>query len=154
EDCLLRLAIEIAAFAWDSPPTAATAKHLRDAAFFALFLHEHFHHKLEGFGIRLALADRTTPDHYLRYDHGVYKPSFGTDDNLEEALANADAYRRLGHDPYKRVLSAGIRAALRRWMKWRFQYVDPPGYRMAVRYLGGDDFIAGAEWLQTQVLEA
>lgn len=154
EDCVLRLAIEISWFAWDSPPTAATAKSLKHAAFFALFLHEHFHHKLEGFGIRLALADRGAPDHYLRYDMSVYRGSVGTDDNLEEALANADAYQRLVYDPYRRVIPPTIRSALRRWMKWRFRYIDPPGYRMAQHYLRGADFIAGTERLQTQVLEA
>lgn len=154
QDCIDLLAIEISAFAWESPPTLATARHLKDAAFFTLFLHEHFHHKLEGFGIRLALADRAAPDHYLRYDQSVYRASVGTDCNLEEALANADAYQRLGNDPYKRALPSKIRAALRRWMRWRFKYVDPPGYRMARHYLRGIDFIAGAEVLQTQVLEA
>lgn len=153
EDCALRLAIEISWFAWDSPSTPTTAKHLKHAAFFALFLHEHFHHKLEGFGIRLALADRGAPDHYLRYDKSVYRASVGTDDNLEEALANADAYQRLMNDPYRRVMPAKITSALRRWLKWHFQYIDPPGYRMAQHYLRGADFAAGAELLQTQVLE-
>jgi predicted RNA binding protein YcfA (HicA-like mRNA interferase family) len=154
QDCLGTLAAEIGAFAWDSPRTSETARQLVNAAFFALFLHEHFHHKLEGFGIRLALADRATPDHWHRYDAAVYRPSLGTDDNLEEALANADAYRRLGGPPYNKVLPGHIRAALRRWMKWRYRYVDPPGYRMARLYLTQDSFAAGAELLQTQVLEA
>lgn len=154
EDCMRSIAAEIAWFAWDSPRTPATAHHLLKAAFFALFLHEHFHHKVEGFGIRLALADRSSPDHYVRYDSSVYRPSFGTDDNLEEALANADAYRRLDHAPYKRALPAKIRTALRRWMTWRFEHVDPPGYRMAQHYLTPAAFTAGAELLQTQLWEA
>lgn len=154
QDCLAPLAAEIGAFAWESPRTRETAEHLIRAAFFALFLHEHFHHKLEGFGIRLALADRATPDHWHQYDSAVYGPSWGTDDNLEEALANADAYRRLGDVPYNKVLPGHIRSALRRWMKWRFRYVDPPGYRMAQHYLTQDSFGAAAELLQTQVLEA
>lgn len=154
QDCMGALAAEIGAFAWDSPRTSETARQLINAAFFALFLHEHFHHKLEGFGIRLALADRTTPDHWHQYDAAVYRASLGTDDNLEEALANADAYRRLGGPPYNKVLPGRIREALRRWMKWRFRYVDPPGYRMARHYLTQDSFGAAAELLQTQVLEA
>jgi hypothetical protein len=154
EDCVLRLALEIGWFVWDSPRTMQTATDLKNAAFLALFLHEHFHHKLEGFGIRLALADRAAPDHYVRYDASVYRASVGTDQNLEEALANADAYQRVANDPYKRVLPPKIRTALRRWMKWRFKYIDPPGYRMAQHYLRGQDFVAGAETLQTQVFEA
>lgn len=154
QDCLPPLAAQIGAFAWDSPHTRETAEQLIRAAFFVLFLHEHFHHKLEGFGIRLALADRATPDHWHQYDTAVYRPSWGTDDNLEEALANADAYLRLMTEPYKKALPGHIRAAARRWMKWRFHHVDPPGYRMARHYLSKDRFGAGAELLQTQVLEA
>lgn len=154
EDCLTRLAREIGWFAWDSPLTSETGRYLRLAAFFMLYLHEDFHHKLEGFGIRLALSDRATPDHYLRYDASVYQASLGTDDNLEEALASADAYQRLGGKPYKDVLPAKIRSALRRWMKWRFNYIDLPGHRMARKYLTEPSFTAGAQELQNQVLEA
>ncbi|QYG93438.1 hypothetical protein HC251_14070 [Iamia sp. SCSIO 61187] len=154
EDCLEKLMIEISWFAWDSPRTHKTVLDLRLAAFFVLFLHEHFHHKLEGFGIRLALADRAAPDHYLRYDRAVYRATVGTDDNIEEALANADAYQRLGDQPYHRLLPSAIRRALRRWMKWRFMHVDPPGYRMARHYLTPGKLADGAARLQTQVLEA
>lgn len=154
QDCLPPLAADIGAFAWESPRTRETAEHLIRAAFFALFLHEHFHHKLEGFGVRLALADRATPDHWHQYDAAVYGPSWGTDDNLEEALANADAYRRLGDAPYNKVLPGHIRSALRRWMNWRFRHVDPPGYRMARHYLSQGSFGTAVELLQTQVLEA
>ncbi len=38
--------------------------------------------------------------------------------------------------------------------EWRFHYVDPPGYRMAQHFLRSAEFVAGAELLQTQVLEA
>lgn len=154
QDCLLTIAAEIGAFAWDSPRTWRTAHHLVKAAFFALFLHEHFHHKVEGFGIRLALADRATPDHWHRYKTAVYRPSLWSDDNLEEALASADAYHRLIGSPYRKVLPEHIRSATRRWMKWRFDQVDPPGYRMARHYLTQDSFRAGAELLQSQILEA
>lgn len=153
EGCVIRIAMEIGSFARDLPRTFATVRHLKSAAFFTLFLHEHFHHKVEGFGIRLALSDRSSPDHYLRYDSAVYRPTLGTDDNLEEALANADAYRRLSTSPYSRVLPAGVRAAVRRWMEWRFQYVDPPGYRMARHYLRDNAFVSAAELLQTQLFE-
>ena len=154
QECITELAYEISYFAWDSPPTPETARQLRTAAFFVLFLHEQFHHKLEGFGIRLALADRSMPDHWHRYDTAVYLPTLGTDMNLEEALANADAYHRLGTLPYSRVLQPKIRAATRRWLRWRFDHVDPPGYRMARYYLSKASLDAGAEVLQTQVLEA
>lgn len=153
EDCLLRLAAEIGWFARGTPATAETAEYLWSAAVFVLYLHEAFHHKLEAFGIRLALADRATPDHYRRYDAAVYRPTFGSDENLEEALANADAFERIGKNPYKRVLPSKIRTAVRRWMRWRFDHRDPPGYRMAKDYLGAN-FASGADLLQTQVLEA
>jgi hypothetical protein len=124
------------------------------AAFFALYLHEDFHHKLEAFGIRLALADRTTPDHFLRYDAEVYRPSFNTDDNLEEALAGADTYQRLDTEPYRGILGSDIRVALKRWLSWRFSYLDPPGYRMAKCYLTDQPFKEASHRLQNQVLKA
>lgn len=154
QECINRLSFEVGWFAWDSPRTPLTAHYLRLAAFFSLFLHEHFHHKLEGFGIRLALADRVNPDKWHQYDRAVYATTLGSDDNLEEALANADAYRRLTTKPYSAALPAKIRQATRRWMKWRFDHVDPPGYRMARHHLTDATFTACAERLQTQVLEA
>lgn len=66
EDRLGRIASEIGCFAWSSPRTPATARHVVTAAFFAPFLHEHLHHKVEAFGVHLTLAHPAAPDHWHR----------------------------------------------------------------------------------------
>ena len=154
QECLEQIASEIGWFGENLPRTARTVRQLRIAAFYVLFLHEHFHHKVESFGIRLALADRSAPDKYLRYDTDVYRRALGTDDLLEEALAGADAYGRLMSTPYATVLDSDVRTACRQWMSWHFEKVAPPGYRMAQRFLTTDLLSHGTALLQTQVLEA
>ena len=118
EECLLKLAIRIARYT-DRPkfllekaravakrmtggPSVPTYWRLHDpeifirAAFLALFLHEHYHHRVECLGLRLHVVTRTSL--YIPYTRNVYLPAKGTDDLLEEALANACMYLRLAED--------------------------------------------------------
>lgn len=75
EDCLIRQASRIAAFL--PPPQqplmsrAEYATMLLKASFAAFYFHEHFHHKVESFGIRLHVV--TGVSKYLPYKKNVYK---------------------------------------------------------------------------------
>jgi len=121
---------------------------LERAAFYLLFLHEHYHHKTESFSIRLHVVENA--DRFLGYDSNVYQPSIGTSDQIEEALANADAYRRLGENTYKRNLGPIIFDATREFAKDMFS-ISPPGYKEALNYLKGKDFQSGEFLLQERV---
>ena len=129
----------------------ATAQDLYRAAVLVYYLHEHYHHKIECLGFRLHVV--LGHSCYLPYKSAVYRPTFGTDDNLEEALANADAYLRLGQSPYTHRLPSYIRHATRAYLKWEFRNCSPPGYRMATHYLTQAAFNAGENVLQAQVKE-
>lgn len=155
EDCVRRQAVWVARFV---EPTArlsyggkTLAKALVRAATYAYFLHEHFHHKVECLGLRLHVVERTS--RYLPYHSMVYQKAAGTDDQLEEALANANMYHRLGHQPYAKWISPPIRDALREYLRWSFPF-NPPGYRRALDYLKKTDFDDGENLLQGQVKEA
>jgi hypothetical protein len=155
EDCVTRTAMMIARFM--NPALLLLAPHhvwwraLYRAGVYVFFLHEHFHHKVECLGFRLHVSRRMSA--YLPYKSGVYVPTTGTDDQLEETLANADAFGRLGTLPYSFWLSRHVVKAAREYLLWRFP-LDPPGYRMAVHYLSKQTFDHGENLLQTQVSEA
>lgn len=68
------------------------------ASVYLYFLHEQYHHKVESLGLRLHVINRKSS--YLPYHTMVYNRNLGTDNLLEEALANADAYRRIWNSPY------------------------------------------------------
>jgi hypothetical protein len=56
------------------------------SAYLGFYFHEHFHHKVESFGLRLLVS--TGRDLYRPYERTVYRPSWGTVECLEESLAN------------------------------------------------------------------
>ena len=115
------------------------------------FLHEHYHHKIECLGFRLHVAKRTSS--YLPYHQNVYFPSLGTDDLLEESLANADMFLRLNLAPYSSLLGNEVVQATKEYLKWHFEYSSPPGYRMAKNYLNKRLFNIGENILKAQVNE-
>ena len=119
------------------------------AAFYSLFLHEQFHHKVESLGLRLMVAAKSS--FYIPYSRNVYTVTFNTDDCLEEALANADSYNRLSQKTYKDRLHGQIYRATRDYLRDSFE-VAPPGYRRASGFLG-TRFDDGVWDLQTQVRE-
>lgn len=155
EDCVRRLVVQIARF---MPKKSSLGygphrlvKALIRAAIYVHFLHEQYHHKVECLGLRLHVVARASC--YLAYHASVYQKAIGSDDLLEEALANADMYRRLGEQPYARWISRPVLDAVRRYLKWSFPF-DPPGYRCAVNYLGRTAFSRAENLLHGQVKEA
>lgn len=153
EECVLDLAWLAARFMDPSvirgPYPLQLARELIVGGCLAFFLHEHFHHKVEAFGIRLWVVEDTA--RYVPYKTGVYRPTLLTDDNLEEALANADSRRRFSTPPYS-DLQTPVRTALRATLDWTFRR-SPGGYRRAPDYLGSS-FRPGRWQLQAQIQEA
>jgi len=171
EECLLRLAIRIAQHTDNAQfqaeklkeitkkmtsGSAQTCWRLTDAeifiraAFIALFLHEHYHHRVECLGLRLHVVTRTPL--YVPYNKTVYMPSKGSDDLLEEALANACMYLRLSEQTYRKLLPTSVRDAMKAMLKAMFPH-EQPGYRMAINYLDQPSFDAGENRLQAFVRE-
>jgi hypothetical protein len=120
------------------------------ASFFCYFLHEYYHHKVESFGFRLLVTTGATK--YLNYKAGIYRPFWGTDHCLEEAMANADIHKRLSEETYKGRLGKLVTEATREYVKESFK-TDPPGYRKAIDYLGNSRN-TGELRLQSQIFDA
>lgn len=154
EDCVLRQALAISRFL-DYAPTGnrvmpLLAKALIRASLYVYFLHEHFHHKVECLGFRLHVVERQSA--YIPYCIRIYRPTYGTDDNIEEALANADAFLRLGNEPYRSWLGNTVLSATKSYLRACYP-LNPPGYRQAVNYLSGLQFDDGENLLQGQMRE-
>ena len=150
-DCLVRQARWIYRFIPAPKRRVVAYQELLRASFAALFLHEQFHHKIESLGLRLLVADRANS--FIKYHKCLYEQAIGTDDQLEEALANADSYRRLDEAPYARWISRIVLDVTWTYLDARFP-LDPPGYRRAPDYLARRDFEKGENLLQTRVHEA
>ncbi len=154
ERCILDLAVEIARFVdWRLVHMSAPfmARQLLRSAFYVFFLHEQFHHKVESLGFRLLVA--RTSDCYRPYKARVYRRAYLGVDCLEESLANADSYRRLGEPRYVQRVDKPIRDGLRAFLKASIP-LQPPGYAEGIRYLRDNDYKAGLHKLQSQILEA
>ncbi len=152
QECIFSLMRKIAGFLHPTTPRSPTlVKALARAGFAVLFLHEHFHHKVESFGIRLHVVERKSS--YVPYMSLVYAPYRTTKDNLEDGLANADAYYRLDTAPYKRWLPPWVCAATWDYLEWTFPRA-PPGYKEADLYLSGPKLEEGTHNLQSRVHEA
>ena len=153
ESCLLSQAIEVATFVnWQAVrvPRSQIVRHLLRSAFYVFFLHEQFHHKVESLGFRLLVS--TGADRYRPYKGNVYRRTYLTSNCLEESLANAESYRRLGEPRYKERLDAAIFDGLRRFLKHSIPN-QPPGYREGVNYLSKPRYRDGHWDLQSRVLD-
>jgi predicted RNA binding protein YcfA (HicA-like mRNA interferase family) len=153
EDCASRIAQRIALFnsrALALIPRHRLWKELFRAAVASLYLHEHYHHKTESFGIKLH-AVHGTP-RYRDYFNRIYLPAAGTDAQLEEALANASSYRRLVNQPYLRLIDQAVIEATRRYLRHQFPF-DPPGYRKAADHLSNAAFKDGEHLICAQINE-
>ena len=153
ESCVLSQAIELATFVhWRSVrvPRWEIARHLLRSAFYVFFLHEQFHHKVESLGFRLLVSTGT--DRYRPYKHNVYRHTYLTSDCLEESLANAESYRRLGEPRYAQRVDPAIRDGLRAFLNASIRN-QPPGYREGVNYLSEPLYRAGLYDLQSRVLD-
>lgn len=156
EECVIDIAFDIARNVdWRRvvDPTARIddiLKQLLRGAFYTLFLHEQFHHKVESLGLRLLIASGS--DRYRPYKANVYRPGWGTPDCLEESLANADSFRRLSEPRYTKRIERPIMEGLRRYLVSSFA-TQPPGYREALNFLRESEYRAGLYELQSRVLD-
>lgn len=150
DSCILDIATAVYLRLGSPPLTMPLAKTLVRAGFAALFLHEQYHHKIESAAIRMLVVQQS--DAYLRYMARVYMPSDGSDDQIEEGLANADSYYRLGGDPYREWLGKSVRWALEEHLMDSF-LVAPPGYRLAHRIIDAGTFQADQGELLAQLQE-
>jgi predicted RNA binding protein YcfA (HicA-like mRNA interferase family) len=83
----------------------------------------------------------------------VYRSVFGTDDCLEEALANAFSFRWMRYsETARKTLSVPVRDATTQHQSIRLPH-DPPGYNQALHYIDHDSFKRGESILATQVNE-
>jgi len=121
------------------------------ASFAIYLLHEQFHHRTESLGIRLHVTQGS--DCYLRYFKNVYQVLKGTDNHLEEALANAYIFRRITKDPYKKWLGTGVLEATLKFLELSIP-LHPPGYRKTLDYKTQATFDRGENLLQCQINEA
>jgi predicted RNA binding protein YcfA (HicA-like mRNA interferase family) len=169
EDCLKIQALKIAYAFYKYPHFTHTslspqelARIFLRASFFCFFLHEHFHHKVESFAIRLLVAsDRPV---YHAYKKNIYRKYYLTSDCLEESLANADLYQRLHDTPYKfpyldknhpkySEINKEIREKIKHYLQSSF-LSSPDGYNQAVDYFQEPKFNAGIRLLQGQIKES
>jgi len=167
ENCVFHSAVRFAGFV---PPHLQATKTKRDwfnilsmAALFVYYLHEHYHHRVESLGFRLHVV--TGHSLYVIYKNNVYGVlkrnlhaypgpyinGWNPDEQIEEALANANSYISLGSQTYKNKLSPEVVKIVKRALKSEFPY-HPPGYRQAVKYLSVQKFRAGQNLLQARVL--
>lgn len=132
-------------------PRAILVKTLLRASVASYFLHEQYHHKVECLGIRFYVVENQS--RYAPYWKQVYRLSRGTNDLLEEALANADSYRRLADKPYSVWLPRDVRESTKTALEKSF-HSAPLGYREATRYLDKGRFEDGENRLHGMVQEA
>ncbi len=123
-------------------------KVLRQCAFYELYFHEQFHHKVESFGLRLLVSNGR--DNYRYYKSKVYRPTFGTDDCLEEGLANAEIFQRINESRYKQRLQPNIISGFKNYLGDTIRGA-PPGYRTGVNYLSEAAYKIGLGTLQSQM---
>lgn len=156
EECLIHAALDIARCVdWQKVPAYSSRidgilKQLMQSAFYTLFLHEQFHHKVESLGLRLLIT--TGSDRYRPYKRNIYRPAWGKVDCIEESLANAESYRRLNEPRYSKRIEAPIMAGLRRHLR-RSIAAQPPGYREGLNFLDEARYRAGLYELQSRVLD-
>ena len=150
---ILKIADEISAFCSGPPPRDFEAL-LVLAAYECLLQHEYFHYKVESFGIRLSLADRCNPRRWIDYKARVYRPTLGSDSNLEEAMANAFSYKIINSSrgSLMKILGDKMSDSTARWMYSSWS-TAPPGYRKADKYLG-KEFVDGCHELMNQIVTA
>ncbi|HIG04712.1 MAG TPA: type II toxin-antitoxin system HicA family toxin [Planctomycetes bacterium] len=136
QDCIIRQTWQLLRrvhhdFFKEGPPWEQLGR-LLIASATLYFLHEHYHHKVECFGFRMHVALHKSV--YLPYKEHIYRKYFGSDLCLEEALANADSFRRLRDQPYKDTLGSHLRTACENYLHAQFRCASP-GYRRAQDFL-------------------
>lgn len=107
-----------------------------EAARIFLFGHEQFHHEVESFGTRLEVTHRS-PLYRLGFE-AEYRHTYGKDECIEEALANAHGVRR--------VLSAFKHPQLHEILEETFyRYIEGcgPGYCRGFEFVADPKYIIG-----------
>lgn len=153
EECVLRAAINIASFVNPAKlhVTSSTAQlQLVRAAFYTLFFHEQFHHKVESLGFRILVT--TGQDRYSFYKKNVYRKTFLSPRCIEESLANAESVRRLSERRYRKRLDDEIYFATRQFLMQQIPN-QAPGYAQGINFITESSYRAGLETLQSQVLD-
>lgn len=167
ENCVFRSAVRFAGYV---PRDLQGTRTRRDwfnilslASLIVYYLHEHYHHRVESLGFRLhVVSGQPLYVIYKNYVYGVLKRNlhaypgpyingWDPDEQIEEALANANSYISLGSQTYKNKLSPEVVKIVKKALKSEFPY-DPPGYRQASKYLTQARFRAGQNLLQARVL--
>ena len=153
ESCILDMAKELAC--WVDLGSLRISKvdmceQLYRAAFFILYLHEHFHHRVESFGFRLLIS--AGEDKYYKYKENVYRKTHGRSNCLEETLANAYSYKKLKGMSVNKILP-GVQSGLLEYLKEEIFAYQPPGYKEAIHYLKDKEFSGALFKLQSQILE-
>jgi hypothetical protein len=153
EDCTIRQAYEIARHLSRRARGSRwqLAEDLIRASFYAFYLHEQFHHKVESFAFRLLVSTRT--DCYRPYQSTVYVPNYRTLHCVEESLANADIIRRLNEPRYKDRLNPSVRLALKRYLRTSIPK-QPFSYGLGLKFVPEQQHEAAVWELQSQVLTA
>ena len=151
DECIIDVARFLYLALGRPPITTSLIKTLVRAGFATLFLHEQYHHKTESLGLRLHVVEQSP--RYVPYFRDVYVPARGSDDQIEEALANADSFHRLDTPPYRDWLRGSVKDLTKEYLTASFGS-SPPGYRLATRLLNRNDFDAMENVLEAQVQEA
>jgi predicted RNA binding protein YcfA (HicA-like mRNA interferase family) len=147
-ECARRISRLLPASLRTSGRASMLAKALIRASFGALFLHEQYHHKTESLALRLHVVERRPvyPEYRLR----VYPKSTGTNAQIEEGLANADSWFRVGRAPYSRWTGPTVTRCTKDYLEASFQHA-PGGYGRAAGLLTPFDFEPAQHDLFVQV---
>jgi predicted RNA binding protein YcfA (HicA-like mRNA interferase family) len=155
ERAVLDLATDLAAHCaragLDVPPTDGTARQLLRMAFTVLFLHQQFHHRVEMLALRMQVVEQRP--RYVAYYREAYARAAGTDDQLEESLANAYVHRTLSRRAHCVGIPNELRRAVLDVVKRGWAH-DEPGYRIAGDFLTPEAWDRGIGELHARVNEA
>jgi hypothetical protein len=155
EAAVLGLARDLGAFARGSgvhlPDTDESARHLLRMVFTTLFLHQLFHHRVEMLALRMQVVEQRP--RYVAYYREAYAAAAGTDDQLEESLANAYVYRALARRAYCAGIPNDLRRATCELVKQSWAH-DEPGYRLAASYVAPEAWDKALGELHARVNEA
>lgn len=151
ETCVIRQAYGIASFTRGRPKGNKWkfAERVFRASFFAFYLHEQFHHKVESLGLRLLVASGA--DKYRPYQVNVYAPNYNSLNCIEESLANADSVRRLSEPRYSRRLGPTVLGALGDFLRHTIP-LQPYSYGLGLKFVDDQPNEDGLWELQSQVL--
>jgi len=131
-----------------------STRKITQLAYSELFHHEHFHHKVECLATRI--ESLTRKPYHKAYIDAFYKPCLGSDNLLEEALANAYAF----HQVFKIIEPKHWpESMMRLYSTIEYQQLlsanhMPPGYRMFDKVFEPRSFSDGCTNLYDMILNS